>query len=224
MASIHFLPSQQNRARLALNSAAINSTSMPEQLKTAHANSTDVDSRPAASTAVFQLTDSKARRYEQLVQHYHADLYRYGYWLCKDADIAQDLVQDTFLRAWKHLDSLLDPAAAKAWLVTILRRENARRFERKQFDYDDGAEQDNLADTKQSSAEQDCDNDLLRKRMATLPEEYREPLVLQALGGFSSDEIAKLLQLNVNTVNTRLFRARNLLRDQLTSQGEPGHG
>ena len=60
--------------------------------------------------------------------------------------------------------------------------------------------------------------------MATLPEEYREPLVLQALGGFSSDEIANLLQLNVNTVNTRLFRARKLLRDQLSQPGEPGHG
>src|SRR5690606_26413034 len=128
-----------------------------------------------------------------------------------------------FLRAWKHLDSLLDPAAAKAWLVTILRRENARRFERKQFDYDD-TEQDSLADTAQSSAEQHCDNDLLRQRMATLPQEYREPLVLQALGGFSSDEIANLLQLNVNTVNTRLFRARKLLRDQLSQPGEPGHG
>ena len=174
--------------------------------------------------AVFQLTESKTQRYEQLVKHYHADVYRYGYWLCKDADIAQDLAQETFLRAWKNLDSLLDANAAKAWLLTILRRENARRFERKQFDYDDGAEQDNLADTSQSSAEQQCDNDLLRKRMATLPQEYREPLVLQALGGFSSDEIANVLQLNVNTVNTRLFRARKLLRDQLSQQGEPSHG
>lgn len=217
MASIHILPTPQNRARLAGNSAAIKSISMSEQSQAAAADN------KAASAAVFQLTDSKTKRYEQLVQHYHADLYRYGYWLCKDPHIAQDLVQDTFLRAWKHLDSLLDPAAAKAWLVTILRRENARRFERKQFDYDD-TEQDSLADTTQSSAEQHCDNDLLRRRMATLPQEYREPLVLQALGGFSSDEIANLLQLNVNTVNTRLFRARKLLRDQLSQPGEPGHG
>jgi RNA polymerase sigma-70 factor (ECF subfamily) len=220
MASIHILPTPQNRARLAGNSAAIKSISMSEQPQAAAATVAD---NKAASAAVFQLTDSKTKRYEQLVQHYHADLYRYGYWLCKDPHIAQDLVQDTFLRAWKHLDSLLDPAAAKAWLVTILRRENARRFERKQFDYDD-TEQDSLADTTQSSAEQHCDNDLLRQRMATLPEEYREPLVLQALGGFSSDEIANLLQLNVNTVNTRLFRARKLLRDQLSQPGEPGHG
>ena len=60
--------------------------------------------------------------------------------------------------------------------------------------------------------------------MAALAEEYREPLVLQVLGGFSSDEIAAVLQLNVNTVNTRLFRARKLLRDSLMQQGESRHG
>lgn len=176
--------------------------------------------------AVFSFKDSKTKRYEQLVQQYHTDLYRYGYWLCRDADVAQDLVQETFLRAWKSLDSLLDIKAAKSWLITILRRENARRFERKQFDYDDSTEQDSLADDNQLSAEQDYDNDKLRDYIAKLPLEYREPLVLQVLGGFNSDEIASILQLNVNTVNTRLFRARNQLRSSLSNNasGESRHG
>lgn len=176
--------------------------------------------------AVFSFKDSKTKRYEQLVQQYHTDLYRYGYWLCKDADVAHDLVQETFLRAWKSLDSLLDIKAAKSWLITILRRENARRFERKQFDYDDSTEQDSLADDNQLSAEQDYDNDKLRDYIAKLPLEYREPLVLQVLGGFNSDEIATILQLNVNTVNTRLFRARNQLRSSLSNNasGESRHG
>lgn len=221
MSNIHFLPAKHNNARLTANSAAINANAMPQQ------SLTPPDS---AVTAVPHVTlikpsGSKNKRYEQLVQLYHADIYRYGYWLCKDPDIAQDLVQETFLRAWKHLDSLLDAAAAKSWLITILRRENARRFERKQFDYDDAAEQDSLPDTEQSSAEQDCDTDKLRNYMAALPEEYREPLVMQVIGGFSSDEIASLLQLNVNTVNTRLFRARKLLREQLNinQHGETNH-
>jgi RNA polymerase sigma-70 factor, ECF subfamily len=217
MASIHFLPARQNNARLTANLAVNEALAMSD-----NTGRKQQDKRPAA--AVFKLTDSKTRRYEQLVQHYHADVYRYGFWLCKDADIAQDLVQETFLRAWKSLDSLLDANAAKAWLITILRRENARRFERKQFDYDDAAEQDNLADTGQTSAEQSCDNDTVRHHMAALAEEYREPLVLQVIGGFSSDEIASMLQLNVNTVNTRLFRARKLLRDSLTQQGGTSHG
>jgi RNA polymerase sigma-70 factor, ECF subfamily len=220
MGNIHFLPAQRNSARLAHKTDVTELTSMPEQ------ESKPRPQQPPAAdrVAVFSLTDSKTRRYEQLVRHYHADLYRYGYWLCKDADIAQDLVQETFLRAWKSLDSLLDATAAKAWLITILRRENARRFERKQFDYDTGAEQDSLPDTSQPSAEQACDNRTLRQHMAALAGEYREPLILQVIGGFSSDEIASLLQLNVNTVNTRLFRARKLLRDSLTLQGESSHG
>lgn len=216
MGSIHVLPARQKQASLADNASNSQAGTMTDSVQQPH-----VINAKAAPVAVFNRNDSKRRRYELLVQHYHADVYRYGYWLCKDADIAQDLVQETFLRAWKSLDSLQDPAAAKAWLITILRRENARRFERKQFDYDDDAEQDNLADRNQSSAEQLCDNATVRRHMSALAEEYREPLVLQVIGGFSSDEIATMLQLNVNTVNTRLFRARNLLRDSLHRQGEP---
>lgn len=221
MSNIHFLPAKHNNARLSANSAAINASAMPEQSPAPP----DSAATPVPQVTLLKPSGSKNKRYEQLVQLYHADIYRYGYWLCKDPDIAQDLVQETFLRAWKHLDSLLDAAAAKSWLITILRRENARRFERKQFDYDDTAEQDSLPDTGQSSTEQDCDNNKLRNYMAALPEEYREPLVMQVIGGFSSDEIANLLQLNVNTVNTRLFRARKLLREQLNinQHGETRH-
>ena len=76
----------------------------------------------------------KQKRYETLVQALHGDIFRYAYWLVKDKAVAEDIVQETFLRAWKSLDSLKDEKAAKSWLITILRRENARRFERKQFD------------------------------------------------------------------------------------------
>ncbi|WP_290612979.1 sigma-70 family RNA polymerase sigma factor [Arsukibacterium sp. UBA3155] len=160
---------------------------------------------------------SNSQRYEQLVRLYHADLYRYAFWLCRDQHIAEDIVQDTFLRAWKALDSLLDDNAAKSWLITILRRENARRFERKQLDYSD-VEQENLTDDINPALEQQYDNAVLQQQLLLLPPEYGEPLLLQALAGFSSDEIGQLLGLNVNTVNTRLFRARHLLKQRLTAQ------
>ena len=160
---------------------------------------------------------SNSQRYEQLVRLYHADLYRYAFWLCRDQHIAEDIVQDTFLRAWKALDSLLDDNAAKSWLITILRRENARRFERKQLDYSD-VEQESLTDDINPALEQQYDNAALQQQLLLLPPEYGEPLLLQALAGFSSDEIGQLLGLNVNTVNTRLFRARHLLKQRLTAQ------
>ncbi|WP_434356245.1 sigma-70 family RNA polymerase sigma factor [Parasalinivibrio latis] len=161
----------------------------------------------------------KQRRYEALVRAWHKDLYRYAYWLCKDQHIAEDLVQETCLRAWRSLDSLADDNAAKAWLITILRRENARRFERKQFDLvdiDDHA----VADTSHPSEEASMEQQLLHRQIMKLPAEYREPLVLQVLAGFSGEEIADILSLNKNTVMTRLFRARNMLKDQLSGNSQ----
>jgi RNA polymerase sigma-70 factor (ECF subfamily) len=157
---------------------------------------------------------TKQVRYEALVKALHGDLFRYAYWLCHDKHVAEDLVQETFLRAWRALDSLKDEKAAKSWLITILRRENSRRFERKQFDMSE-YEEATITDTKSASSEQEIENYWLREKIAQMPKEYREPLVLQIIGGFSGEEIAKQLDLNKNTVMTRLFRARNQLKEAL---------
>ena len=116
----------------------------------------------------------------------HSDLFRYAYWLCHDKHVAEDLVQETFLRAWRALDSLKDEKAAKSWLITILRRENARRFERKRFEMSEYEEAE-VTDTKSTSNEQEIENYWLREKIAQMPEEYREPLVLQIIGGFSGE-------------------------------------
>lgn len=162
----------------------------------------------------------KQKRYEALVKALHADIFRYAMWLIKDKAIAEDVVQETFLRAWKSLDSLKDEGAAKSWLITILRRENARRFERKQFDLvdiDDVSVADpvNFGDVVLEHRE-------LRRIIGNLSEEYREPLMMQILMGFSGDEIAQQLSLNKNTVMTRLFRARNQIKEAL--QGDERKG
>jgi RNA polymerase sigma-70 factor (ECF subfamily) len=160
---------------------------------------------------------TKQVRYEALVKALHSDLYRYAYWLTHDKQVSEDLVQETFLRAWRALDSLKDEKAAKSWLITILRRENARRFERKRFDMSE-YEEENILDTQSTGTEQVIENQWLRDKIAQLPAEYSEPLVLQVLGGYSGDDIAKILNLNKNTVMTRLFRARNQLKDALEKE------
>ncbi|TWD33650.1 RNA polymerase sigma-70 factor (ECF subfamily) [Vibrio crassostreae] len=162
----------------------------------------------------------KQRKYEALVRAYHRDLFRYAYWLCKDKSIAEDLVQETCLRAWKSLDSLQDEKAAKSWLITILRRENARRFERKQFDLVDIDDHGNDASVSDDPHHQHL---WLQAQIMKLEIDYREPLFLQVIGGFSGDEIADILELNKNTVMTRLFRARNQLKEMLdTEEAERG--
>ncbi|UXI01997.1 sigma-70 family RNA polymerase sigma factor [Photobacterium sp. TY1-4] len=175
--------------------------------------------RKKKADASVSVDMNKQRRYEALVRAWHRDLYRYAYWLCHDPHIAEDLVQETCLRAWRSLDSLHDDKAAKSWLITILRRENARRFERKQLDLvdiDDYA----IADTKHQGGDLDAEQQLLHREIMKLAPEYREPLVLQVMAGFSGDEIAEILDLNRNTVMTRLFRARNQLKEQIEKLSE----
>ena len=170
------------------------------------------------SASVSSTMTDKNKRYENLVLALHADIFRYAYWLVKDKAVAEDIVQETFLRAWKSLDSLNDEKAAKSWLITILRRENARRFERKQFDLVDI--DDVTVIDEQLTSETEIEHRELRVIMASLSEEYREPLMLQIVMGYSGDEIAEQLNLNKNTVMTRLFRARNQVKEALDKANE----
>lgn len=167
---------------------------------------------------------TRQQRYETLVHEFYNDIFRYAYWLSKSRPLAEDLTQETFMRAWRAFDSLQSPGAAKAWLFTILRRENARLYEKYRPELDDiDDHQSALQDTRHNEPDQQMEMELLHKAIAALEPEYREPLILQVIGGFSGDEIASMLNLNNNTVMTRLFRARNKLRAVLDADGLEPH-
>jgi len=72
---------------------------------------------------------SKQSQFDALVRATSGDLYRFAFWLCGNEALAHDLTQEAYLRAWRSLDNLRETAAAKAWLITILRREHARLYE-----------------------------------------------------------------------------------------------
>lgn len=154
---------------------------------------------------------TKKERYESLVAAFYQDLFRYAIWLCKNHALAEDLVQETFLRAWRSLDSLLNDKAAKAWLFTILRRENARLYERYRPELVD-IDGQSIAESDEAEPDFKMDRELLLNAIKRLETDYREPLLLQVVGGFSGKEIAEILELNNNTVMTRLFRARAKLK------------
>lgn len=155
--------------------------------------------------------NNKQQRYESLVAALYQDVFRYAFWLCKSKPLAEDLVQETFLRAWRSLDSLQNDKAAKAWLFTILRRENARLYERYRPELVD-VEGQAIAESDTNEPDSRMDRELLHNAINRLESEYREPLLLQVIGGFSGKEIAEILDLNNNTVMTRLFRARSKLK------------
>lgn len=154
-----------------------------------------------------------------LFESLRPDLLRFAQWLSRDRSIAEDIVQEALLRAWRSRDALKDPAAARPWLLTIVRREHARLYERKRLELvclDDALE---IPDPSATAAA-DPDVLALRHAIMKLPIEYREPLVMQVLGGFSTEEIARELELTATAVLTRLFRARHKLRD-LCGAGSP---
>ena len=157
--------------------------------------------------------------FEILVRSHSRELYVYAYGLCRDSHMAEDLVQETLLRAWRHLDSLRDPKALRAWLYTIVRREHARLYRRS---FLDTGMLDDLEPEVPPSYDTSAVSYGLRQALPSLPECYREPLLLQVLGGFSCSEIGEIMDLTPGTVMTRVSRARRKLRELLMPEYGPG--
>ena len=159
---------------------------------------------------------TRRRRFDELVGVFHQDMYRYAAWLSRDRTVAEDVVQESLLRAWKSLDALRDDAAAKHWLLTIVRRGNARYFERRRLETVDV---DDLTPSQEALLANEPDHELddVRDAIYRLDDDYREPLVLQVLMGYSTNEIGELMGLRQGAVLTRLHRARLKLRDALNT-------
>jgi RNA polymerase sigma-70 factor (ECF subfamily) len=155
----------------------------------------------------------KQLEYERLVLVYSDELFRYAVWLCKDVSMAEDLVQESCLRAWKSLDKLRDTSSSKAWLMTILRNEYARQFARYRPDMAD-IELD-MVGTRDTDNDTSTEAFVLKQALSELAEEYREPLLLQVIGGLSCEEIAVACNITKSAAMTRLFRAKQKLRDVL---------
>ena len=149
-------------------------------------------------------------RFEGLCARYRPDVFRFALWLARDGAIAEDVVQETFLRAWRAIDSLADPEAARSWLLAIARREHARLYERKRHTtvpLDDLIANEDPALASVTSE----DHSDIGAAISSLDTDYRKPLVLQALG-YSTEDIARRMGLTRNTVLSRLYRARLKLR------------
>jgi len=160
----------------------------------------------------------KQLEYERLVLVYSDQLFRYALWLCRDKNMAEDLVQETCLRAWKSLDKLKDVSSSKAWLITILRNEHARQYARYRpdmvdFDLD-------LVSVRDTNNDTSADAFALKQALNELANEYKEPLLLQVIGGLSCEEIATVCNITKSATMTRLFRAKQKLREVLRPEDE----
>jgi RNA polymerase sigma-70 factor (ECF subfamily) len=166
--------------------------------------------------------DGRLKRFNRLAQEYGADLFRYAMWICGNEALSKDLVQETYLRAWKALDSLKDDKAAKSWLITILRREYARTFERKVPKFTD-VETVVVPEDSELEPDDRTEVQMLRRGIMKLAPRYREPLLLQVVLGYSCKEISTELGISKSAVMTQLFRAREQLKERLQKDGVTGN-
>lgn len=173
---------------------------------------------------------AKVRRFETHVLVHVNDLYRAARRLTGKAPDAEDLVQETCLRAFQALDQLRHPRAAKAWVFAILRSVFLRQAERRdaqpiQVSLEDldglvPATDVLCAVRDRASPLQETLLQEIRQATLGLPLPYREVIVLAHVGGFSYREMAQILEVPLGTVMSRLFRARRRLRAALQGAGE----
>ena len=146
--------------------------------------------------------------FDDTVRAHAADLYRYAYWLSRDRQQAEDIVQDALLRGWRGFAALRDRSKAKGWLFAIVRNEFLRQGAKHQPPLQslDAADID-IPDERAGLFGLE-----MRDAILALPPALAEPLALQVLGGFDCTEIAAMLQTSEGAVMTRLTRARQALR------------
>lgn len=155
----------------------------------------------------------------------HLDtLYRVALRLSGDESRAEDLVQETMLKAFRAWGQFRPGTNARAWLITILRNtfiNEYRRQRREPVPVDIDVVEPYIArpagpdtDPEGSFFSQIVDAKVL-EAVDHLPPEFREALVLSDMEGLSYAEIAESLQVPIGTVKSRLFRARRLLQNQL---------
>ncbi len=154
-------------------------------------------------------------------------LYNFAFHLTYNEDDAHDLVQDTFLKSYRFINSYERGTNAKAWLFKILKNSFINEYRKKsrtpnEVDYEDYiAYQDSDEATgigsldMRSNVFQNMMGDEITTAINSLPADFRTVILLCDVEDFSYEEIAKIVDIPIGTVRSRLHRARNMLKDQL---------
>jgi RNA polymerase sigma factor (sigma-70 family) len=154
-------------------------------------------------------------------------LYNFAFHLTLDEDDANDLVQETFLKAYRFIDSYQQGTNAKAWLFKILKNGFINEYRKKtkqpaKVDYDDIV---SFHDTDDDGHVEYLDlrtdlfqgmlGDEVTRALNQLPVDFKTIILLCDIEEFSYEEIAKIIDIPIGTVRSRLHRARNILKEKL---------
>jgi RNA polymerase sigma factor (sigma-70 family) len=155
-------------------------------------------------------------------------MYNFAYRLTLDSDDAKDLLQDTYLKAFRFIDSFQQGTNAKAWLFRILKNSFINDYRKKskepsKVDYQEVETFYNSEDVDRQitpdlrvEALQDMIGDEISIALNSLDVDFRTVIILCDLEGFKYEEMAKILDIPIGTVRSRLHRARNLLKEKLS--------
>ena len=158
--------------------------------------------------------------FDALIERWHAPLWSYVRRLTGDDDAAADTMQDVWLRVLRAMPRLQDPARLRAWLFGIARRTVMDRLRARYAEPDVVSSDDvDLASPVDDALDLEEELSLLHEELARLPLVEREVLVLFYLHELTLTQLAEVLAVPVGTVKSRLFRARRMLRRQLTDPG-----
>lgn len=160
----------------------------------------------------------------------HVDsMYNFAYRLTFDGDDAKDLVQDTYLKAFRFINSFERGTNAKAWLFRILKNSFINDFRKKskqpakvdyneveQFYNSDDAGANITTDLRVETV-QDMIGDEISGALNAIPVDFRTVIILSDLEGFTYEEMSKILDIPIGTVRSRLHRARNMLKEKLVT-------
>jgi RNA polymerase sigma-70 factor, ECF subfamily len=144
--------------------------------------------------------------------------------LSQNADRADDLVQETLVKAWDKQSSFQPGTNLKAWLFTILRNEfySQMRKRGREVQDTDGTITGRVAVHPAQHGSLDLDD--FRKALEKLPEDQREAIILIGASGFSYEEAAEICGCAVGTIKSRVSRARSRLQEILSVSGEADYG
>jgi RNA polymerase sigma-70 factor (ECF subfamily) len=168
---------------------------------------------------------------ESLMRDYGTKILHLAYFHLKDHQLAEDIAQEVFIKAYRHWDTFRGDSSTFTWLYKItvnLCRDRARSgWWRRLLPSEEPIEQAvvasgyhaNQQEGPEELAIQNDQSEAILQGVLSLPEAYREVVILYYYEDFSSVEIAKLTEQNENTVKTRLFRARAMLKELLGKGG-----
>ena len=152
-------------------------------------------------------TDGSGPSFDDAVRAHAGDLFRYAFWLARNRQQAEDIVQEALLRGWRAFPGVRDRTAVKSWLFSIVKNEFHRATARDARHAHVDVDGLDFADERASPFGME-----MRDALMALPASYAEPLALQVLGGFSCAEIAAMLETTEGAAMTRLTRARQALK------------